>query len=83
MKPNVLNRKVHYWVSIFIAVPLLVIAVTGVLLQIKKQWTWVQPSERKGSGKEPAVSFDRILEACRGVPEAGVTSWADVTRVDV
>lgn len=83
MKPSLLNRKVHYWVSIFIAVPLLVIAVTGVLLQIKKQWTWVQPTELKGTGKEPAISFDRILEACRNVPEAGVTSWADIVRVDV
>lgn len=83
MKPSVLNRKVHYWASIFVAVPLLIVAVTGVLLQIKKQWAWVQPTELKGSGKEPAVSFDRILEACRNVPEAGVTSWADVTRIDV
>lgn len=83
MKPSVFNRKVHYWVSIFIAVPLLVIAITGVLLQIKKQWTWVQPTELKGSGKEPAVSFDRILEASRGVPEAGVASWSDIVRIDV
>lgn len=83
MKPSLLNRKVHYWVSIFIALPLLVIAVTGVLLQIKKQWAWVQPTELKGSGKEPVVSFDRILEASRSVPEAGVTSWADITRIDV
>jgi uncharacterized iron-regulated membrane protein len=83
MKPSVLNRKVHYWASIFVAVPLLIVAVSGVLLQIKKQWTWVQPTELKGSGKEPAVSFDRILEACRNVPEAGVASWADIVRIDV
>ena len=83
MKLSVLNRKVHYWVSIFVAGPLLIVAVTGVLLQIKKQWTWVQPTERKGSGNEPAVSFERILEACRSVPEAGVASWSDIVRIDV
>lgn len=83
MKPSLLNRKVHYWVSIFIAVPLLVIAVTGVLLQIKKQWAWVQPTELKGSGKEPVISFDRILEASRSVPDAGVVSWSDIVRIDV
>jgi uncharacterized iron-regulated membrane protein len=81
---NVLNRKVHYWASFIVAVPLLIIIVTGVLLQGKKHWTWVQPAEQRGSAQAPpAVSFDQILEALRGVPELGVQSWADVNRLDV
>jgi uncharacterized iron-regulated membrane protein len=83
MKPSLLNRRVHYWLSPFVALPLLVVAVTGVLLQVKKQVAWVQPAEKKGTGKEPSVSFDRVLAACRGVPEAGVTRWDDITRIDV
>lgn len=83
MKLSHLNRKVHYWLSAVIALPLLVIAVTGVLMQLRKQVAWVQPTEQKGSGKEPAVSFEKILAACQAIPEVNVKSWADVARVDV
>jgi uncharacterized iron-regulated membrane protein len=83
MKFQVLNRKIHYWAAIVVAAPVLVIITTGLLLQLKKQVTWVQPPERKGTGKEPAVSWDQVLEVCRGVPEAQVQSWADINRVDV
>lgn len=83
MKPSLINRRVHYWLSPFVVVPLLIVAVTGVMLQVKKQVSWVQPAERKGKAKEPTVSFDRVLAACQGVPEAGVKGWADVVRIDV
>jgi uncharacterized iron-regulated membrane protein len=43
----------------------------------------VQPRELRGSGTEPRISFDRVLETARGVPEAGIRSWDDVDRVDV
>src|SRR5688572_30839540 len=83
MKFHLLNRKVHYWASVVVALPLLVVICSGLLLQLKKQVPWVQPPELRGSGKEPAVSFAQVLEICRGVPEAGVKSWADISRVDV
>jgi uncharacterized iron-regulated membrane protein len=83
MRLNILNRRVHYWLSIVIALPFLVVLATGLLLQLKKQLTWVQPAEQRGSGKIPAVSFDQILEACRSVPEAGIESWDDIDRLDV
>ena len=54
---NVLNRKIHYWASAIVAVPLLVIIVTGLLLQAKKHSTWVQPPERRGTGKVPVLSY--------------------------
>ncbi len=83
MKPQVLNRRLHYWISIGIALPLLCIVVTGILLQVKKQWTWVQPPELRGSGTAPVIGFDSILESVRGVPELGVSGWKDVGRIDV
>jgi uncharacterized iron-regulated membrane protein len=83
MKLSLLNRRVHYWLSLFVAVPLFVTACTGILMHLRKQIAWVQPTEQKGSSKEPSVSFERVLEACKGRPEVGVNSWADVSRVDV
>jgi len=83
MKFHLLTRKVHYWGAIVIAVPVVIIICTGLLLQVKKQVSWVQPTELKGSGSEPAISFDRILESCRSVSEAGIRTWDDIDRIDV
>ncbi len=78
-----LNRRVHYWLSLVVALPLVVMAVTGLLLQFKKQLPWVQPTEQRGSGGTPSVTLDRVLEICRGIPQAEVKSWDDISRIDV
>lgn len=83
MNLNLLNRKIHYWVSFVIAVPLLVIFVTGIMLQIKKQWSWVQPVEVRGSSKIPQVGLDAILASVNGVDGLESTSWSDINRIDV
>jgi len=83
VKFNLLNRKVHYWASIVIAVPILIIIVSGILLQTKKQFAWIQPTELRGAGKNPSVSLPQVLEICRGIPEAEIESWDDVNRLDV
>ena len=80
---NVLNRKVHYWASFAIIVPLGIMIATGVLLQLKKQWTWVQPAEKRGTGTSPRLTFDDVLTQVKAVPGLGVTSWDDVNRLDV
>lgn len=77
------NRKLHYWLSIAAALPALIILVTGILLHLKKDFAWIQPPERAGTGEIPAVDFPQVLEACRSVPEAGVEDWGDVRRVDL
>ena len=83
MKFHVLNRKVHYWLSVVVAGPLLVVIGTGILLQLKKQVAWVQPPEQRGGGKTPALEFGTVLAICRDVPEAEVQTWEDIQRIDV
>jgi uncharacterized iron-regulated membrane protein len=78
-----LNRKVHYWAGMVIALPVLVIISSGLLLQIKKQWTWVQPSTQRGRGASSTVNLEGILASVRGAPDLGVTEWQDVDRLDV
>lgn len=80
---NVLNRKIHYWVSFSVALPLLVIIASGLLLQTKKHWSWVQPVEHRGAGTEPAITLDQVLESVAAVPSLGVSGWKDVNRIDV
>jgi uncharacterized iron-regulated membrane protein len=83
MRFNVLNRKVHYWLAFASAVPVLVILATGLLLQLKKQWTWVQPAELRGVGTEPAIGLEALLAGARTVPALGVRTWDDVNRIDL
>lgn len=78
-----LNRKIHHWGSIAIAVQLIIVLVTGVLLLLKKDLDWIQPPTIKGEGKEPALEFDQILAVARTVPEAEIETWADIDRLDV
>lgn len=78
-----LNRKFHRVGAIIIALPLLVVIVSGLLLQVKKEFTWIQPPTAKGSSKGISVTFEQILETAKTVPEAEITSWKNVNRLDV
>jgi len=83
MKIQSVNRKAHYWSAIIVALPVLIIIITGLLLQVKKQSAWIQPLEKRGVGQEPVIALDGLLDICRAVPQAGVRTWADIHRVDL
>ena len=83
MSFNVLNRRVHYWIAFGAALPMIVMIGSGLLLQGKKQFTWVQPAEQRGTGQTPAIDLEGILAALRTVPEMQVQTWEDVNRLDV
>jgi len=76
-------RKAHRWGAIVVAVPFVLVIATGILLQLKKEWSWVQPPTKRGEGKVPSKSLDVILEAAKSKPEAGVQGWEDVERIDI
>jgi uncharacterized iron-regulated membrane protein len=82
--PRVFFRKTHRWGAILVALPFLLVLVAGILLQLKKDVTWVQPPTKKGKGKEPTKSMTEILAAVvKGAPEVGVKSWDDIERLDI
>lgn len=85
MSKNVLNRRLHYWGAAIIALPLLLLIVSGLLLQMKKHWSWVQPVEQRGSTKAPMIELSDILRAIKEHqhPNVNVQSWDDIKRLDV
>lgn len=78
-----LNRQLHRLGAILIALPLLVVIGSGLFLQVKKQWSFVQPPTQRGMGTSPGLSFDEILDRALSVPEAAVAGWEDIDRLDV
>ena len=83
MKFTVLNRKVHSWGSIIIAIPLLLVIGSGILLVLKKDISWIQPPAEKGKGKTPMISFEQILKSANSAKEAGIVSWDDIHKLDI
>lgn len=78
-----LLRKLHYWGSLVIALPIAVIICTGVLLQLKKEIAWIQPAEVKTKAREFSITGDQILEAAKAAAPLQVRSWDDIARVDI
>lgn len=78
-----INKKIHYWGSLIVAIPLVIMIGTGVLLMLKKQIAWVQPPTIKGVAKVPELSFDEILKVASTVPEGQISSWKNVDKLDV
>ncbi len=65
------------------AVPLVVVIITGILLQLKKQLPFVQPIERAGVTHEPVATPAQYLEAINRGKLDGAVTWKDVQRVDI
>ncbi len=82
-KPSILNRRVHRWGALAVALPLLIVILSGILLQLKKESSWLQPKTVQGQGRAPSIGFDQILAAAASVPEAGIRGWSDIDRLDV
>jgi hypothetical protein len=83
LKANSLIRKLHYWASIIIALPALVLLGSGLLLQTKKHWSWVQPTEYRGTGKIPQITLDKLFQSLISAPDFGVRDWEDINRIDL
>jgi uncharacterized iron-regulated membrane protein len=87
MKLNLkrLLRQIHYWLSLVVAVPAMIILVAGIFLMLKKEIAWIQPPTLSGieSGELPEISFDDMVMAARAHPEAQIESWTDIDRIDL
>lgn len=71
--------------AICTALPMLLVILTGLLLQIKKQSAWIQPPTMVGANPEaaPQAPWDTFLAVAQGIPQAKVSDWSDIERLDV
>jgi uncharacterized iron-regulated membrane protein len=77
-------RNIHYWLSPFLMITIVVIATTGALLAVKKDFAALQPPTRAGSSIDLSDrSLASLLASVRGLPGHGGTRWQDIDRVDI
>lgn len=80
---NFWTRKLHRWGALLCCIPLLLVIVTGLLLQVKKQVPWVQPHTQNAGHSNLVISWDQILESASADPQAEIEGWGDIDRLDV
>ena len=83
MSFNKTNRQIHKWGSIVIALPFLIVLVTGILLLLKKELGFIQPPTAIGTTQVPTLAFEHILDISKSVKIAEINTWQDVDRLDV
>lgn len=80
---NLWTRKLHRWGAIVCCIPLLLVILTGLLLQVKKQVPWVQPATMNAGHDQMLITWDEILQSAQGDSNAAINSWSDIDRLDV
>jgi uncharacterized iron-regulated membrane protein len=77
-------RKIHYWLSPILLVSVFVIATTGVLLALKKDFAFLQPVGRNGinSGLSDRT-ISSLLTSAKMVPGHDALGWRDIDRIDI
>ena len=73
----------HRWGALLVFLPLGLVILSGLLLQVKKEFAWIQPPTMTGTPNELLIDWDQILVATRTISATGVESWDDIDRLDV
>lgn len=77
-------RKVHYWASLFLLFSIFVIAGTGTLLAVKKDFASLQPPTAAGSRAGlPERPMASLLESVNSAPGHEGVGVEDIDRIDV
>ncbi|GAB3035104.1 PepSY domain-containing protein [Bowmanella dokdonensis] len=77
------SRQLHLWLALVIFIPSVIVIVSGILLQVKKQSDWIQPPTHQGKAHTPSISFEHVLAVAQSIPELSVSDWTQIDRLDV
>ena len=80
-----LLRQIHYWLSLAVFLPAGIMFFAGIFLMLKKEIAWIQPPSQKGVIIEqiPSISYEQMLAASLLHPEAQISKWSDIDRIDI
>jgi hypothetical protein len=77
------TRKIHRWGAIICLLPLILVIISGLMLQLKKDIAWIQPTTMEGTPELPKIEWNAILDLARSDEQAEIEDWSDVDRIDV
>ena len=77
------SRSIHLWLSLVIFIPVIIVIASGLLLQVKKEFDWIQPPTQKAQSSAPTLIFDDVLATVKQVPQTNLKTWEDIDRLDV
>lgn len=75
-------RRSHLWLATVIMLPVVVVLVTGILLQVRKEVDWIQPPTQRGSSSVPQLEMQQILHISQA-QGVGILDWSDIQRLDI
>jgi uncharacterized iron-regulated membrane protein len=84
MKVYKLFWDTHKWVGIALSVVFFNMAVTGMLLLVKKKYDWIQPPTREGAAGSPEdfITNQQLFETVLSLGHEDFLSIEDIDRVD-
>ena len=77
------SRKLHRWGAVLTALPFLIVVVSGLFLQVKKEFEWIQPTTVTAGTSGATLPFEQILSIAGDLPELEVEGWPQIDRLDV
>lgn len=77
------SKKFHNWVAWLILLPFGVMLISGVLLQHRERFEWIQPPTVSGSapGSPPKLGPNEILLMLQKDPQYASLDWLDVQQL--
>lgn len=75
-------KKLHSWLAIMMAVPLLLIITTGLLLHASPFVKTLQPPTLKGRQAVLKISFAEAISIAAAIPETEIRDGHDVAQID-
>jgi uncharacterized iron-regulated membrane protein len=77
-------RRLHGLLASFVGVPSAVILISGVTLQLRQDFDWIQPRAKVGKSLGiPTLPLSVAFERARAVSEADVLDWNDITSMEI
>ena len=53
------------------------------LLLVKKEFEWIQPTTVKASARVSTLTLEQILVSVQSISELDIKGWQDIDRLDI
>ena len=80
-----LHTNIHYWGASLIIIPFIIILCSGILLQVKNEFNWIQPKTEKiekSNSNKISLTLKQILQSAMSIQETKISSWKDIKDIN-